>query len=80
MSYIRLTDEDVELEIQRLSNSPMVKLAQREIRVRNRRRQYLYHLRQLEKRGIALTNAGWTHDTLDAMYHTDEQLDMSEEA
>lgn len=68
----RLTDEQVEQEIQRLSESPMVKLARKEIRVRNRRRQYLYHLRQMEKRGIALTDAGWTYDKLDEM---DAQID-----
>ena len=76
MSYIRLSDEDVELEIQRLSNSPMVKLAQREIRVRNRRRQYMYNLRALEKRGIALTDSGVT---LEMLYNMDRDMNLCEE-
>lgn len=46
-----LTDEQVEAEIARLQNSPHVKLAEQEKRLRNRRRMYLYGLRQLEKKG-----------------------------
>ena len=36
-----LTDEDVEVEIERLSNSAEVKLARAEQRVKYRRRQYM---------------------------------------
>ena len=49
-----LTDEQVEREIAQLQESPYVKLANRERRVRNRRRMYLYGLRQLEKKGKEL--------------------------
>ena len=60
-----LTDEQVEKEIARLQDSPYVKLANKERRVRNRRRMYLYGLRQLEKKGRELESAGVTMNTLD---------------
>ena len=49
-----LTDEQVEEEILRLKASPYVKLARRENQARNKRRQLLYTLRQLEKQGKQL--------------------------
>ena len=61
-----LTDEQVEEEIARLSKSPLVALARRERQVRNKRRIYLYHLRELEKKGAALAEAGITADVLKA--------------
>ena len=54
-----LTDEMVEEEISRLSQSPYVKLAKAELRIKYRRRQYLYQLRDLEKRGKKLENEGF---------------------
>ena len=62
-----LTDEQVELEIERLTQSPLVALARREQRVRYRRRQYLYQLRDLEKKGRALEKAGITMDVLNCL-------------
>lgn len=62
-----LTDAQVEQEIERLSASPMVALARREQRIRYRRRQYLYQLRDLEKKGKALMNAGITMEVLDGV-------------
>lgn len=62
-----LSDEQVELEIERLTNSEAVRLARREQRIRYRRRQYLYQLRDLEKKGKALMDAGITMDILDDM-------------
>ena len=62
-----LTDEQVEREIARLQESPYVKLANKERRVRNRRRMYLYGLRQLEKKGRELEQSGITMSTLDSM-------------
>lgn len=59
-----LTDEQVEREIMRLSDSPYVKLAKAEERIRRRRRQYLYCLRSLEKKGKALAAAGLTLEML----------------
>ena len=67
-----LTDEEVELEIARLNESEAVALARREARLRYRRRQRLYQLRDLEKKGRALMAAGITREILDAMYADDE--------
>lgn len=55
----RLSDDEVEREIERLNASEAVALARREERLRYRRRQYLYKLRDLEKRGFALLAAGF---------------------
>lgn len=66
-----LTDEQVELEIARLQNSPHVKLANQERRLREKRRMYLYSLRQLEKKGKELEKAGLTADVLRSMYGSD---------
>lgn len=63
----RLTDMQVEDEIAQLQESTYVKLANRERRVRERRRMYLYHLRQLEKKGKALEEAGITMDILNGL-------------
>ena len=54
-----LTDEQVESEIARLTKTDAVKLARRE-RVKYRRRQVLYSLRALEKRGKQLIAQGVT--------------------
>ena len=63
-----LTDEEVEKEIERLTKSQAVALARREQRLKYRRRQFLYQLRDLEKKGKALMEAGITREVLDAMY------------
>lgn len=62
-----LTDEEVEQEIERLRESDLVKLARREARIRYRRRQFLYQLRDLEKKGKKLMDAGITMEILDGM-------------
>ena len=62
-----LTDEQVEQEIERLTQSPLVALARYEQRIRYRRRQYLYQLRDLEKKGRALEKAGITREVLNAL-------------
>lgn len=54
-----LTDEMVEEEIARLTESPYVKLARAEQRIKYKRRQYLYQLRDLEKRGKKLESEGF---------------------
>ena len=68
-----LTDEQVEAEIERLNKSEAVALARRENRLKYRRRQRLYQLRDLEKKGKALMAAGITREVLDAMYASDEE-------
>lgn len=62
-----LTDEQVELEIERLSESPAVMLARQEQRIKYRRRQYMYQLRYFEKRGKELMAQGITLDNLAEM-------------
>lgn len=63
----QLTDEQVEKEIKRLTASEYVKLAKKEEYMRNRRRQYLYSLRTLEKKGKELAKSGITMEILDSM-------------
>lgn len=69
-----LTDEMVEEEIERLQSSPLVKLARKEERIRNARRQYMYTLRMYEKKGKSLEAEGITMDILNEM-----NLGMEEE-
>lgn len=78
MARERLTDEQVEQEIARLQQSPYVKLANQERRMRERRRMYLYGLRQLEKKGRELEQAGVTPETLKSMYGSDPDYDYAE--
>lgn len=66
MSRDFLTDEQVELEIERLNNSEAVKLAKKETRIKLRRRQYMYQLRTMEKRGKELKKQGITLDNIEA--------------
>lgn len=65
-----MTDEEVELEIDRLKESDAVKLAQKERQWKYRRRQYMYTLRWYEKRGKELMAVGVTEkdftDSVDA--------------
>lgn len=68
MKNYGLTDEQVEAEIERLNQSEAVALARHEQRLKYRRRQYLYQLRDYEKKGKALMNAGITREMLDAQY------------
>ena len=68
-----LTDDQVEAEIARLNASDAVALARYEARLRYRRRQYLYNLRDLEKKGKALKAAGMTREVLDALYKNGEE-------
>lgn len=65
MSRDFLTDEQVELEIGRLLNSDDVKLAKKEARIKLRRRQYMYSLRTMEKRGKELSKQGITLDNIE---------------
>ncbi len=60
-----MTDEQVEMEIQKLINSENVKLAKKEQRIIYKRRQYLYQLRYYEKRGKQLAELGATLENLE---------------
>lgn len=66
-----LTDSQVEQEIARLLASDDVKLAKQVERVRNRRRQYMYSLRTMEKHGKQLAKEGWTLDNIQEMFEND---------
>ena len=66
-----LTDEEVEMEIETLRTSPMVQLARKEQRLKYKRRQALYMLRNLEKRGCQLADKGITMDNIDVMLFGD---------
>ncbi|MGD6877870.1 hypothetical protein [Bacillus infantis] len=67
-----LTDEEVEAEIASLQDSPYVKLARKELRLKYKRRQRLYQLRNLEKRGKHLDAEGITEDTIEQMIMEEE--------
>ena len=73
-----LTDEAVEQEIARLTATPEVKLARREARLKYKRRQQLYQLRALEKRGKELAEAGITLENIDEMVAEAEREDGEE--
>lgn len=73
-----LTDEAVEREIAKLSVSPAVKLARRELRLKYKRRQTLYTLRALEKRGRELQESGITLENIDEMIAVAEREDVNE--
>lgn len=60
MKKDNLTDAQVEREIERLLESPHVKLAKKEEAIRNRRRQYMYCLRTYERKGKELEAKGIT--------------------
>lgn len=71
-----ITDEQVEKEIDKLKQSKAVKLAKQERRVKTKRRQYLYQLRWLERRGRELQAQGVTEEELDLL---EQEADSSEE-
>lgn len=64
MAKQKLTDEQVEVEIARLLASDAVKLAKAEMRERYRRRQYMYSLRVMEKRGMEMQELGITEENM----------------
>ena len=62
-----LTDEMVAEEVERLKDSEYVRLAQKEIRLKSKRRKYLYQLRWMEKRGRQLAADGITIENMEQM-------------
>lgn len=66
-----LTDEQVEVEIARLLASEDVILAKKEARIKLRRRQYMYNLRSLEKRGKQLREDGITMENMEHRLFSD---------
>lgn len=67
-----LTDEQVEVEISRLLDSEDVKLAKKETRIKLKRRQYMYQLRCMEKRGKELSELGVTLNNMEEMLFGEE--------
>ena len=74
-----LTDAEGESEIERLRTDPNVRLARKELRIQYKRRQVLYNLRNLEKRGRELAKLGYTYDNIeDIMLGSDIEDDYAE--
>ena len=69
-----LTDSQVEAEIERLTNSEYVRIARAELRAKYRRRQYLYTLRSLEKRGMQLSEHGMNEEYFEGRYAANEDF------
>ena len=76
MAKEKLTDAQVEAEIKRLNNSQYVKLAQKEVRLKYKRRLHLYNLRSLEKRGKQLAAEGATLDSLESLIAELDESDI----
>lgn len=76
--YNYVTDEEVEKEIEKLKESPLVKLARKEMRLKYKYRQALYNLRALEKRGAELRDMGITVENINERI-SDIEVDDSEE-
>lgn len=70
-----LTDEQVEMEISRLLASDEVQLAKKEIRIKYKRRQYMYQLRNMEKRGKQLKADGVTLDNIEVKLFGETPVD-----
>lgn len=64
-----LTDEQVEEEIARLTSCEEVLLSRKEQRLKYKRRQYMYQLRQMEKHGAQLKAQGITLDNMEEMLY-----------
>ena len=73
-----LTDEQVAAEVERLKDSDYVRLAQKEIRLKSKRRKWLYQLRWMEKRGRQLEEQGITMENIDKLL-ADIPIDENEE-
>lgn len=67
-----LTDEEVELEIERLTNSEYVQLARAVERFKYKRRQYLYCLRNLEAKGKKLAEQGISYDNIEEAFSDED--------
>lgn len=67
MARTPMTEEAYKAEVARLKANEHVKLAQREINLRYKRKKYLYQLRWLEKHGKELAAQGYTLENMEAM-------------
>ena len=62
-----ITDAEVEKEIAELLQDDMVRLAKKEMRLQYKRRQYMYALRSMKRRGEALANDGVTMENIESL-------------
>ena len=72
-----IPDDQLDAEIERLTNSEAVKLERLEQRIAHKKRQYLYQLRWYEKRGLNLMENGVTMDSLkikESIYENEEEM------
>lgn len=65
MARKQWTDEEVEIEIHRLHQSEDVKLAKREQNIKYKRRQQMWTLQFMEKRGKQLRSMGITAENME---------------
>lgn len=72
------TDEEVELEIHRLQQSEDVKLAKKEQDIKYRRRQMMWNLQFMEKRGKQLKEMGCTFENIEEVLFGDPVGDNNE--
>ena len=72
------TDAEVEMEIIRLRDNDDVHLAQKELRLKSRRRIYLSQLKWLEKRGKELREQGITFENIKDKMFSDLPDDIPE--
>ena len=75
MARKQWTDEEVEIEIHRLQQSDDVKLAKREQQIKYRRRQQMWNLQFMEKRGKQLRQMGITAENMEEMLFGNSQVD-----
>lgn len=73
MARKQWTDEEVEIEIHRLLNSEDVKLAKKEQNIKYRRRQQMWTLQYMEKRGKQLRSMGITSENMEARLFGEEE-------
>ncbi|MBR5948349.1 MAG: hypothetical protein IKZ82_06830 [Clostridia bacterium] len=73
-----ITSDDIETEIATLRADPDVRLAKAVDQARNSRRQYLYGLRSMKKKGQKLRESGVTLELLKAILNGVD-LDETEE-
>ena len=64
MSKDIMTDEQIEQEITRLKESELVKLAKKEMQIKQRRKKYMWDLRYYERRGRQLAAEGYTLENI----------------
>lgn len=75
-----ITDKEVEQEIELLRLNPDVQLARLELRLKYKRRQHLYALRNLAKRGKELREQGYTYENLSSQLAEKEPNEEDEES